>query len=295
MSLTFRVDDLTGATQALIRDHLAGMHRNSPPGACHAFDLTGLRQPSVTVWTAWWGEALAGCGALHRLDARRGELKTMRVADAFLGQGIGRALLEHLVGEARREGLESLWLETGRGPAFDPATTLYLSAGFERCGPFGDYVDDGFSVFMTRALCGRRRPASRSRRPCRSPSGKSARSTRPCSPGTPRRCRPRIPGGSTPAASRGRRCSGSAPRSSGCQRHTRGRPPEAPAPSGCRTRLDSRVRHRRSRERPSPSRGRAFPGRRRKVPQHQRRDDPRRRCQNPWCPRRAHTRPGRRR
>lgn len=153
MSLTFRVDDLSGPeTQALIREHLEGMHRNSPPGACHAFDLTGLRQPSVTVWTAWRGEALAGCGALHRLDAERGELKTMRVADAFLGQGLGRALLEHLMAQARAQGLRSLWLETGRGPAFEPATRLYETAGFVRCGPFGTYVDDGFSVFMTRSL-----------------------------------------------------------------------------------------------------------------------------------------------
>ena len=79
----------------------------------------------------------------------------MRVDDAFLGQGIGRAILNHLVAEARSLGLESLWLETGSTPAFVPALRLYESAGFARCGPFGDYVDDPFSVFMTKTLSAR--------------------------------------------------------------------------------------------------------------------------------------------
>jgi putative acetyltransferase len=76
----------------------------------------------------------------------------MRVADAFLGRGIGRAILEHLVAEARARGLRSLWIETGSAPAFLPALRLYESAGFRRCGPFGDYRNDPFSVFMTREL-----------------------------------------------------------------------------------------------------------------------------------------------
>ena len=73
----------------------------------------------------------------------------MRVDDAFVGQGVGRAMLEHIVREARARGMTSLWLETGSGPAFAPAAKLYESAGFTRCGPFGSYVEDPFSVFMT--------------------------------------------------------------------------------------------------------------------------------------------------
>lgn len=76
----------------------------------------------------------------------------MRVADQFLGQGVGRALLEHLVREARSRGLESLWLETGSSEAFVPAIRLYESAGFARCGPFDGYVENPFSVFMMRPL-----------------------------------------------------------------------------------------------------------------------------------------------
>lgn len=70
----------------------------------------------------------------------------------FLGRGIGRAILEHLVAEARARGLTSLWLETGSTPAFVPALALYESAGFAYCGPFEGYVEDPFSRFMMRAI-----------------------------------------------------------------------------------------------------------------------------------------------
>ncbi|REG27187.1 putative acetyltransferase [Archangium gephyra] len=153
LTLRFHLDDLSGEpTRALITRHLAGMHANSPPESVHAFDIDKLRQPGVTFWSAWFGEEIAGCGALKRLDAWRGELKSMRVADAFLGRGVGRAMLEHLIAEARKRGMRSLWLETGSSAAFTPALRLYESAGFVRCGPFDGYTDDPFSVFMTREL-----------------------------------------------------------------------------------------------------------------------------------------------
>jgi putative acetyltransferase len=152
-TLVFREDDLTGApTRALIGRHLAGMHASSPPESVHAYDIDKLRSPDVTFWSVWVGDEIAGCGALKVLDARRGELKSMRVADAFLRRGIGRAILEFLIAEARRRGFESLWLETGSTEAFAPALRLYESAGFVRCGAFDGYVDDPFSVFMTREI-----------------------------------------------------------------------------------------------------------------------------------------------
>lgn len=153
LKIDFRVDDLSGeATQALVKRHLAGMHENSPACSVHAFDLDRLRQPGVTFWSGWVGDELAVMGALKRLDDGDGEIKSMRVADAFLGRGAGRAMLDHIVGEARRRGVKKLWLETGSADAFVPALKLYESAGFEVCGPFADYKLDPFSVFMARAL-----------------------------------------------------------------------------------------------------------------------------------------------
>lgn len=153
MDIEFRVDDLSGeAIRALVARHLDGMYANSPACSVHALGIEKLKQPGITFWSAWAGGELAGCGALKRIDATRGEIKSMRVADAWLGKGVGRAMLDHIVAEARRMGFTSLWLETGSPAAFTPALKLYETAGFERCGPFGDYRDDPFSVFMTRRV-----------------------------------------------------------------------------------------------------------------------------------------------
>jgi putative acetyltransferase len=153
MAIEFRVDDLSGAaTQALVARHLHGMYETSPPESVHAFDLSKLKQPGVTFWSAWVGDEIVGMGALKRLDAQRGEIKSMRVADAWLGKGVGRAMLDHIVREAQLAGLSSLWLETGSADAFAPALKLYETAGFVRCGPFEGYVEDPFSVFMTRKI-----------------------------------------------------------------------------------------------------------------------------------------------
>ncbi len=152
-ALRFEVDDLTGeATRALIARHLEGMRAHSPAESVHALDVDALRQPGVTFWSAWSGDALAGCGALRTIDAERVEIKSMRVDDAFLGRGVGRALLDHLIAVARARGARSVWLETGSSPAFVPAIELYRSAGFVRCGPFEGYAEDPFSVFMVREL-----------------------------------------------------------------------------------------------------------------------------------------------
>lgn len=151
--LTFRVDDLSGdATRALVAHHLVGMHASSPACSVHALDIDGLRGDGVTFWSGWAGDDLVVIGALKQLDAENGELKSMRVADAHLGTGAGRAVLRHITAEAWARGIRTLWLETGSPDDFLPARRLYASEGFVECGPFADYVDDPFSVFMTKSL-----------------------------------------------------------------------------------------------------------------------------------------------
>jgi putative acetyltransferase len=152
-SLRFQVDDLSGPrTRELVARHLAGMHASSPPESVHAFDVEKLKQPGVTFWSGWLADEVVCCGAIKQLDGDRGELKSMRVSDAFLGRGFGRAMLDHLIAEARARGMKSLWLETGSAPAFEPALRLYETAGFVRCGPFDGYREDPFSVFMRRDI-----------------------------------------------------------------------------------------------------------------------------------------------
>jgi putative acetyltransferase len=152
-SIEFRVDDLTGdATRALVARHLEGMHESSPPESVHALDLDRLVDPTVTFWSGWIEGELAVIGALKQLDDDNGEIKSMRAADGFLGRGLGRAILEHIVAQATERGMTRLWLETGSPDDFLPARKLYESAGFVECGPFGDYREDPFSVFMVREL-----------------------------------------------------------------------------------------------------------------------------------------------
>jgi putative acetyltransferase len=137
---------------ALLREHLAGMADLSPPESIHALDLDGLRHPGIWFWSAWRDGVLLGCGALKALDAAHGEVKSMRTASAHRRAGIGQAILQHILDEARRRGYRRLSLETGSMDGFAPARRLYARAGFVECAPFADYTDDPNSVYMTRLL-----------------------------------------------------------------------------------------------------------------------------------------------
>jgi len=87
-----------------------------------------------------------------KLDARHGEIKSMRTADTWLRRGVASQMLRHILGEAKRREYQRLSLETGSMDYFEPARKLYRSFGFKFCGPFGNYVEDPNSVFMTKEL-----------------------------------------------------------------------------------------------------------------------------------------------
>jgi putative acetyltransferase len=133
---------------SLLEEHLRNMYELSPAGKVFAFDAAKLKAPDVAFWTAWRGDLLLGCAALKELSATEGEIKSMRTPSAHRRTGAGRALLNHIIEVARVRGYRALYLETGGGPAFLPAQTLYASAGFKRCGPFAAYCENGHSVFM---------------------------------------------------------------------------------------------------------------------------------------------------
>jgi putative acetyltransferase len=146
-------DDLTHpAIHALLEEHLASMQAQSPRESVHALDLDGLRHPSISFWSAWDGTALIGCGALRELDPGHGEIKSMRTPAALRRRGAGKALLHHILAEARRRGYARVSLETGVQDSFAPAHALYLGAGFVDCAPFGDYRPDPNSRFLTLQL-----------------------------------------------------------------------------------------------------------------------------------------------
>lgn len=153
MRIVIREDDLTGIeSQSIVREHMAGMLENTPIESVHALPLDKLRQAHVTFWTAWVGLELCGCGALQTLDQYHAEVKSMRTREKFLRQGVGQAVLSHIVTEAYSRGLKRLSLETGSAESFAAARSMYLRNGFEICSPFGDYKLDPHSVFMTKLL-----------------------------------------------------------------------------------------------------------------------------------------------
>jgi putative acetyltransferase len=128
------------------------MYELSPPDQVFAFEASKLRAPGISVWTAWNDETLLGCAALKELSPIQGEVKSMRTPARLRRCGAGRALLNHILQVSRERRYQELFLETGRHPAFAPAQTLYRSAGFKECGPFGAYKDNGNSVFMSLQL-----------------------------------------------------------------------------------------------------------------------------------------------
>jgi putative acetyltransferase len=145
-------DPASPDVMALLEEHLRHMHELSPPGSVHALDVGRLKSPEISFWTVRNGEVLLGCGALKELDPTHGEVKSMRTPAALRRRGAGRAVLAHIVQEARSRGYCRLSLETGSMEAFAPAQRLYESFGFVYCGPFADYKPDPNSVFMTLAL-----------------------------------------------------------------------------------------------------------------------------------------------
>ncbi|MTV26397.1 GNAT family N-acetyltransferase [Nitriliruptoraceae bacterium ZYF776] len=153
MTLTFAVEDPRDAeVETLLARHLAFARATSPSCHVHALPSDGLLDPAVTFVACRRDGQLVGTGALRELDATHGELKSMHVAEAARGAGVGRAVLDHLLDLARTRGYRRVSLETGTQEAFAPARALYLGAGFVPCPPFGSYTENPYSTCFTREL-----------------------------------------------------------------------------------------------------------------------------------------------
>ena len=133
----------------LLHIHLTSARVQTAPGSAHALDISGLQSPDISFWTIWDDETLLGFGALKRLSADHGEIKSMHTAEAMRKRGAGSALLRHIIAVARAGGMSRLSLETGSWEYFRPAREFYKRHGFRECPPFADYALDPNSVFMT--------------------------------------------------------------------------------------------------------------------------------------------------
>jgi putative acetyltransferase len=145
-------DPSSDDVRALIERHLEFARATTPPEHVFALDLDGLKDPAVTFFTYRVNGDVIGMAALKQLDDEHAELKSMHTAAEARGRGVGRALVDHIVAVARERGYRRLSLETGSGPAFEAARSLYAGASFTPCEAFGDYRSTPLSAYMTLAL-----------------------------------------------------------------------------------------------------------------------------------------------
>ncbi|HHK8566183.1 TPA: GNAT family N-acetyltransferase [Vibrio parahaemolyticus] len=151
--MRIEIDDLERPqVLALLEEHLQDMYATSPPESVHALDVSKLKLPSITFWTGWDGEQLLGCVAMSQLEDGHAELKSMRTTPSARKLGVASRLLNHVIEQAKHQGIQRLSLETGSMAFFEPAHRLYEKHGFAYCEPFGDYQPDSNSRFMTLAL-----------------------------------------------------------------------------------------------------------------------------------------------
>ena len=136
----------------LIAAHHDHSHANYPPESIHSLDAGALAAPGVQLFAGRAGGVAVAMGALAPLGDGTGEIKSMHTSAAARGRGYARAMLDHLLAEARAAGMTALYLETGSGDPATAARALYHRAGFEDCPPFGPYRPDTMSVFMRRAV-----------------------------------------------------------------------------------------------------------------------------------------------
>ena len=137
---------------ALIRRHLAFNRGVTPEGHVHALDAERLAEPGVTFFSARRGGELLGIGALKRIDATHAEIKSMHTAPSARRQGVGAAMVAHLLDVAAHSAYQRVSLETGATEDYAPARALYAKFGLTLCGPFDGYKDTTFSAYMTREL-----------------------------------------------------------------------------------------------------------------------------------------------
>ena len=81
-------------------------------------DISGLKVSSIKFWSIWENDKLIGCGALKFLEKNHGEFKSIRISDEFRNMGYGIKLLNHLMLEAKKNGINKISLETGAGNFF---------------------------------------------------------------------------------------------------------------------------------------------------------------------------------
>jgi ribosomal protein S18 acetylase RimI-like enzyme len=113
-------------------------------------DLPGkYSEPGGCIILALAGSELAGCVALRPIENGICEMKRLFVREAYRGLGVGKTLVEKVIGEARKRGYAAIRLDTL--PSMTNALGLYASMGFRRTDPYVYNPIEG-AVFLEKNL-----------------------------------------------------------------------------------------------------------------------------------------------
>lgn len=137
---------------AMLKFHFDTNIAVTPAGSAHVFDVERLKAPDIFFWSAWHGDTLMGTGALKRMSDDDGEVKSMHTLQTARRSGVGAAMLQRIMAEAKSMEIKRLYLETGSFDFFAPARALYMAHGFTECPPFVGYKPDENSTFMMREI-----------------------------------------------------------------------------------------------------------------------------------------------
>jgi len=108
--------------EAMVRSDLSDPHKFHPPYG--------------RFYLARYNDQIAGVGCLKRLKTGVGEVQRMYIPPSYRGKGIGRAIINRLIDDARSIGYRQLRLESLK--FLDAAHSLYRSVGFYEIDPYAD-------------------------------------------------------------------------------------------------------------------------------------------------------------
>jgi len=136
----------------VVRAHREFTAQHTPAEYVFSLDAEQIVDSDVILVVLRVDGVARSIGALRALGLEHFEVKSMHTLESARGQGYARQVLTFLIELARTKGALRLSLETGTGPAFEPARALYESVGFVECGPFGQYPSHELNCFMTLEL-----------------------------------------------------------------------------------------------------------------------------------------------
>lgn len=121
---------------------LAGIY---PPELRYALSPEQLMDIGARFVVAEVEGVAMGCGGVALFEDFA-ELKRIFTTRAARGRGVAKAVVAALEEIAKGAGLSVVRLETGL--ASPEAIALYKRLGYREIGPFGEYAENGSSVFM---------------------------------------------------------------------------------------------------------------------------------------------------